>query len=235
VKLNIEAIRAALSGHVAKPIGKYRYFSVLVPLIERDGELFVLYEVRAYDMDVQPGDVSFPGGAVEPGETPREAALRETCEELGVAASAIEVISELDYLVTYSNFTLYAFLGSIDAAALEAARRARRGSAAEVAETFLVPLRWLLANEPDVYVNRLVPDPAPDLPVGRVTPNGSGAPYRWRTAEAVVPVYNWPGEADSEGGRGSDPGEAAEAGRVIWGLTARITMAFVELLKKQIG
>ena len=53
-------------------------YAVLVPLVEHDGELSVLYEVRAATLRRQPGEVCFPGGRMEPGETPEVSALRET-------------------------------------------------------------------------------------------------------------------------------------------------------------
>jgi len=202
-------IAGKLKNHIPEPIGRYGYYAVLLPLIERDGALHLLYELRAAELDVQPGEISFPGGRVEPGETPREAALRETAEELGVAAREIEFLAPLNYIVTYSSFTLYSFLGKIEWEALAAAAPNR----AEVAETFLVPLDWLLTHEPKVYINRIVPQPAPDLPVDTLTGLFSGGRYAWRTGENTVPVYTEPG------------------GRVIWGLTARLTQDFVRLWK----
>ncbi|MDR1796952.1 MAG: CoA pyrophosphatase [Clostridiales Family XIII bacterium] len=212
-KLTISDIAEGLRGHRPEPVGRYRFFSVLLPLVEKGGELCVLYEVRAEDMDVQPGEVSFPGGAIEAGETAQDAAVRETVEELCVPEGSVRVLQELNYLVTYSNFTLYCFLGTIDAAALAAATP----SAAEVKETFLVPLSWLLAHEPETYVNRVVPKPAEDLPVRKLSKDGD---YPWRTGKSTVMIYTWP-----------DPGTGEE--RVIWGLTARLTQDFVRLLKQR--
>ena len=71
--------------------GKHKYFSVLVPLVEKDGQLHLLYELRAAHMKRQPGEVCFPGGKVEPGESLQQCAVRETVEELGILESDIEV------------------------------------------------------------------------------------------------------------------------------------------------
>ncbi|MDR1815372.1 MAG: CoA pyrophosphatase [Clostridiales Family XIII bacterium] len=209
----IDEIETIVRGHAPAPVGDYRYYAVLLPLVEKEGELFVLYEVRADDLAVQPGEISFPGGAVEAGETPEAAAVRETCEELCVPDSAVRVLHELNYLITYSGFTLYSFLGVLDADALSAARP----SAAEVKETFLVPLAWLLEHEPDVYENRVVPEPTPDLPVEKLFPGGV---YKWRTGRSTVMVYTWP---DAEAG----------TERVIWGMTAALTRDFITLLKTE--
>ena len=53
-------------------------FAVLAPLVRVDGETHLLFEVRALHMRRQPGEVCFPGGQIEEGETPLEAAVRET-------------------------------------------------------------------------------------------------------------------------------------------------------------
>ena len=209
--IDLNAIRNAAKSHSPKPVGRWREYSVLLPLVERGGALYVLYELRALSLDVQPGEVSFPGGAIEAGETPAEAALRETMEELGLPAGAVEVVSELDYLVTHHGVLLRCFLGIIDDEALGRAAV----NEGEVQEYFLVPLAWLLETEPAVYYNRVVSEPAADLPAGKLYPNGS---YNWRQGRAAVPVYTWP-----------DPHTGNE--RVIWGMTARLTMAFVDLLR----
>ena len=80
----------------------------------------------------------------------------------------------------------------------------------EVEETFLVPVEWLMENDPRVYWTEIVPQPPEDFPYDEVT---GGAPYKWRNGRAPVPVY---GELD---------------GNVIWGLTARITKRFIDALK----
>lgn len=124
------------------PVGAWRHYAVLLPLVEKDEEIYILFEVRSQHLKVQPGEIGFPGGGIEEGETPAYAALRETAEELGVDKSAVRIISELDYLIDSRKRIVYCFLGTIDQAALSIAKF----NPAEVDEVFLVPLRWLLAN-----------------------------------------------------------------------------------------
>ena len=81
----------------------YKFFSVLVPVVRMRNGLHVLYEVRARHMTRQPGDVCFPGGEMETGETAMECALRETCEETGINQSRISVVNQLDTIYTYSK------------------------------------------------------------------------------------------------------------------------------------
>jgi len=208
----LEKIKKAAQSHAPRPVGEWRYYSVLLPLVEKDGELHVLYEIRAAMLDVQPGEAGFPGGGIENGETPAEAALRETVEELGLPRDAIEIVGELDYLVSYSCITLYCFLGIIDAAALEKAAV----NTAEVEEYFLVPLAWLLENGPEVFVNRIVSEPAAGLPIEKLAPQGG---YNWREGTSPVPIYTW---VDSKTGKE----------RVIWGMTGRLTEAFIDLIRE---
>ncbi|WP_121257025.1 NUDIX hydrolase [Nocardioides ferulae] len=77
---------------------------------ERGGEL--LLTERAHDMRSHPGQVSFPGGALDPGEGVVEAALREAEEEVGVVPSSVEVFGELPELwLPPSNFAVTPVLG----------------------------------------------------------------------------------------------------------------------------
>jgi 8-oxo-dGTP pyrophosphatase MutT (NUDIX family) len=72
----------------------------------------ILLTERAHDMRSHPGQVSFPGGSIDPGETPVEAALRETLEEIGVDPAGIEVFGELPELwLPPSNFAVTPILG----------------------------------------------------------------------------------------------------------------------------
>ncbi|MCR5482746.1 MAG: CoA pyrophosphatase [Clostridia bacterium] len=188
-----------------KVIGMKKSFSVLVPLVEKDGRPHLLYEVRAKNLDRQPGEVCFPGGEIEEGETPLQAAVRETVEELGISEDETEVICELDAIHNYTNFSMYCFLGRI---AYESVKNAKP-NAAEVEELFLVPLEEILEAEPYIYKLSLVPktDDFPNDIIG--FPDG----YPWRKGTSDVPIY-----------RGFE--------HVIWGLTGRITRNFLEIIKQ---
>ena len=209
--MTIDDIKNALQNYAPKPIGGWSYYSVMLPLVEKDNELFILYELRSKTLSVQPGEVSFPGGSIEKNETPSEAAARETAEELGLPESAIEILSELDYLISPSNLTLYCFLGKIDAAALEKAEI----NSNEVEEFFLVPLKWLIETDPTIYTNRVIIEPEADLPMDKLAPKGK---YKWRDERSSVPVYIW-----------FDPEKNME--RYIWGMTAKLTMSFIKEIK----
>lgn len=83
--------------------------AVLAPLYDvadgpasSDGAVVVLTR-RTWGMRTHQGEVSFPGGRVEPGETPLDGARREAQEEIGLEPASIEVIGELDHLATVSS------------------------------------------------------------------------------------------------------------------------------------
>ena len=74
------------------------------------GEL--LLTERAHHMRSHPGQVSFPGGSIDPGETPVEAALREAQEETGLDPAGVHVFGELPELwLPPSNFAVTPVLG----------------------------------------------------------------------------------------------------------------------------
>lgn len=66
-------IRNVYRGRQPQPIGRHRFFSVLVPVVEKDGQPHLLFEVRARAMESQPGEICFPGGNVEQGRIRRTA------------------------------------------------------------------------------------------------------------------------------------------------------------------
>lgn len=179
--------------------------AVLVPLVEKGGAWHLLYEVRSSTIR-QGGEVCFPGGHREAGETIVECALRETREELGIDPAHVEVLGQLDYLYIRGDRLLYPVLGRLDGEALTE----MRPSCAEVADTFLVPLAWLRDNPPAVYRN-VQPMELPGFPAEEV---GIGPDYPWRPHYTEVPVY-----------RGLP--------YPLWGLTARITWWLIETLKQQ--
>ena len=72
----------------------------------------LLLTERSHTMRSHPGQVSFPGGSIDPGETPRQAALREALEETGLSPDGVEVFGELPELwLPPSNFAVVPVLG----------------------------------------------------------------------------------------------------------------------------
>lgn len=197
-------IREIFRNHKPGAEREFNYFSVLVPIVEKQGQLHVLYEVRSQNIASQPGEICFPGGHMENGESPWECALRETWEEIGIPEGCIEVVSQLDTVYTRSNFLMYCYLGIIDEEAVDKAVL----NPDEVEEIFTVPLDSLMNNPPDIYINRIIPKPSEDFPYRKVT-GGNG--YSWREGSETVPVYDIDG-------------------RIIWGLTGRITKRFIDLI-----
>ncbi len=95
--------------HLAKREGQ-RLASVLMPLVKRD-EWCVLLTRRPMHMPTHPGQISFPGGRTETGETPCQGALRETHEEIGVAAKNVHLLGRLPSFNAVSDFRITPFVG----------------------------------------------------------------------------------------------------------------------------
>jgi len=77
--------------------------AVLVALFERDGETRVVLTRRAAHLRTHTGEVSFPGGRLDGGETPEDGARREAAEEVGLDPDAVEVVGRLTSLSTFSS------------------------------------------------------------------------------------------------------------------------------------
>ena len=81
--------------------------AVLMLFGEGDSGGELLLTERAHHMRSHPGQVSFPGGSIDEGETPRQAALREAEEETGLDPAGVEVFAELPELwLPPSNFAV---------------------------------------------------------------------------------------------------------------------------------
>lgn len=107
-------IKDKLAHYEPKPLGEKRRYAVLLPLIYdvKTDKYQILYQVRSEHIS-QPGEVSFPGGRVEDGETFQEAAIRETCEELNLIPDQIDIWGEIDYLI-HQGRTIHCFVGKIN-------------------------------------------------------------------------------------------------------------------------
>lgn len=81
--------------------------AVLVPLYRDDnGQVRVILTKRPDHMRTHPGDVVFPGGRLEEGETPEQTAIREACEEIGLPEDGVEVVGGLTPLTTRDSGNL---------------------------------------------------------------------------------------------------------------------------------
>lgn len=113
--------------------------AVLIPLIDRPEGLSVLLTRRTAHLAHHAGQVSFPGGHIEPAdEGPADTALRETEEEVGIDRGSIEVLGHLDIYVTRTGFVVTPVV------ALVHPPFTLRPDAHEVDEVFEVPLAFLL-------------------------------------------------------------------------------------------
>ena len=138
----IEHIRARLAGYQAQRSADdtLARAAVLLPLYEKDGDTHIVFTKRSELVEHHKGQVSFPGGAYDPTDPDlRFTAVRETWEEIGVAAEHVEVIGQLDEMITVSNFLVRPFVGRIT----EPGPYPFVHSESEVAEILEVPLRHL--------------------------------------------------------------------------------------------
>ena len=112
--------------------------AVLVPLYQADGVWHALFTRRTETVESHRGQVSFPGGQLEPGDpSPTEAALRETEEEIGLRSTDVEILGQLNPLLTVTQFLISPVVG------LFRWPYPLRVNPREVANAFGVPLHWL--------------------------------------------------------------------------------------------
>jgi 8-oxo-dGTP pyrophosphatase MutT (NUDIX family) len=119
--------------------------AVLIPLVPNGNGWSLLFSRRSANLAAHSGQIAFPGGGVESGESLEAAAVREADEEVGIGAEHIELIGRLDDLVTNSGFLVAPFAGIIDE------RVDYVLQASEVDEVFEVPIEALLqVAQPEV-------------------------------------------------------------------------------------
>lgn len=180
-------------------------YSILLPLIERNGEIHVLFEVRSLNLRRQPGEICFPGGKIDAGDrNEMHSAIRETSEELGIAEDEVQDVFPLDYMVSPFGTIIYPHVGKI------INPDKINPNPSEVAEVFTVPLSYLQHTEPDRYKINFEVQPEENFPYELII---GGENYDWRTRQMEEYFYEY-------------------EGKVIWGMTAKVLEHFLEIIKE---
>jgi 8-oxo-dGTP pyrophosphatase MutT (NUDIX family) len=116
----------------------FRCAAVLIPLASFENEWHVLYTRRTDRVESHKGQVSFPGGACDDGETtPEQTALREADEEIGIKPNDVRVLGRLSRMITITNYRVSPVVGVIPWP------YAFKVANIEVARVFTMPLLWL--------------------------------------------------------------------------------------------
>jgi 8-oxo-dGTP pyrophosphatase MutT (NUDIX family) len=142
-KLNdaIEAVGPSTDGYAEIDLTeetKLKCAAVLVPLVWDAEEWHLLFTRRTEKVESHKGQVSFPGGGCDEGETtPEETALREAEEELGIDARNIRVLGRLTNMITISSFRVTPVVGVLKWPTV------LRIGQEEVERVFTIPLNWL--------------------------------------------------------------------------------------------
>ena len=199
--INVRDIEEKLKKRPVGTVDWYKFFSVTIPLLETEEGLSMVFEVRAAGLKTQPGDICFPGGRMEEGDTALQCALRELKEETGISPSDLRVLGQFDTLHEFSGHTLYTFAVSLAPQALQKARLNQE----EVAELFTVPLKFFRENTAEIYDIDVVSDVS-DFPYDKT---GISPDYKWRKGKNLLPLYRY-------------------EDKIIWGITARIVKWFIE-------
>jgi 8-oxo-dGTP pyrophosphatase MutT (NUDIX family) len=115
--------------------------AVLVPVLAAGPEPRLVFTERTATMSRHAGEISFPGGLVDPGEELADAALREAREELGLASSEVELLGSLPPVHTHvTGMLIVPFVGVL------ATDPRFTPNAAEIAEVLEYPLAELMAR-----------------------------------------------------------------------------------------
>lgn len=198
IKNKFKNYKPYINGHEDMKIS-----SVLIPIVKKDNNYYILFEVRSSNLKFQPNEICFPGGKIDINETPYDAVIRETIEELGTNSNNIEIISQVDLLVIQSNMIIHPFVGYIkDIDNLNINKD-------EVNHTFLVPISYLMQTTPTSYENEIHIVRDKNFPYDILPNKQSNKFIRGYESTLFYEYDNY----------------------VIWGITAKILENFIEFLK----
>ncbi len=169
--------------------GRARHAAGLLLVFPRDDRAHIVLTVRAETLGRHSGQVSLPGGVIEPGEAFEEAALREAHEEVALASAGVQILGALSPVdIPVSGFRLHPVVGaSRDAPVLSAAD-------GEVARILEVPIDDLMAPGAVIATERERDGARISVPAFRVGDDEIWGATAMVLAEFLV-VLGWTGPA----------------------------------------
>ena len=203
-----DLIKNALESHVPSPEGIKRFSSVLMPIFRTERGSELLFTKRSMELKRQPGDVCFPGGSREGGETPLDTALRETWEETGIPAENIEILGQTDFVVAPYGAVITPFVGLIKNMTVNDLKL----NPDEVAEVFTVPVKFFMDTKPEAHYITISHEIPEDFPFEYIV---GGRNYPWSKGRQPEYFYFY-------------------ENYIIWGFTARIVRNLCLILKGEI-
>jgi 8-oxo-dGTP pyrophosphatase MutT (NUDIX family) len=131
----------------------YKKAAVLIPFVCENGIWSLLYTLRSEKLNKHSGQVSFPGGAMDPGDNSIvQTALRESKEEIGLQSESIKIIGIMPDFVTNSDFIITPIVVNLDwPVKLTLSKN-------EVSKVFTIPIQWL--RDRDNWEERLYTHPS---------------------------------------------------------------------------
>lgn len=174
--------------------------AVLILFVERETGWEIIFETRSASVS-QPGQVSFPGGHLEDGETAEQAVLREVQEEIGVRPEDIRIIGELPRERIQGGKLVKPFAGVLKKEAFESI-----SPSDEVAAVFSVPVRFFMGGSGQLYRYKM-----------KIIEDNDALPEILKRHFSVEKPYGLTKYWEYEGNG-------------IWGLTARLLSRLIYLL-----
>jgi len=120
---------------------EFKDAAVLIPVIDYGDRASVLLTQRTETLSSHKGQIAFPGGKIDPGETREEAALREAEEEVGLTRAQVDVVGTLGPYYSGSGYCIAPVL------AIVKEKPELTINEAEVADAFEVPLSFLMDRQ----------------------------------------------------------------------------------------
>lgn len=202
-QMNIEEmheIDEIFAKHTTHAADKRRYFATMLPIMEIDNKDHFVFEVRNQGTIHRKGEICFPGGEMYEDEAPQDCAVRETCEELGVAHRMLKVLNQMDTYHGLSGMKVYSFVGRLQPTTFDPDPRA-------VDRVITIPVDFFLNHNPEVHTLDVVQQSQQgDSLIDEIEEVVENS-YQWPQASREMPVYHY-------------------EGRVIWGLTAMLLKDF---------